>query len=206
MGNHSSLFRRHVWGPLLAAVLSYAMTGSAGTTVLPFTPYHCQLAAFDTTVHCSDGDTLLMVNAAPSPFAGNYFLELNGTIIDTISSVPGDTMWRKAVSTGDSVLSILVWSMPGSCYGQRYTLLRSVGQEEADLRPLLVQRGNELYVTCRSPKNRLRVFSLAGDLMADFPTVVAGTTTWMIAAGPRQAVLVILESEKRTWSWKLMMP
>jgi hypothetical protein len=187
---------------LMAGVsLVFATPAVSTTTFFNFTPYNCQLAAFDTAVHCTDGDTLLIANAAPSAGAVNYFLELNGTIIDTVSSTPGDTIWRKVVAASDSLISIIVWSMPGSCYGQRYTLLRPSGIEDPDNLPLIILHGHELKVTCFGPDNRLRAYSLSGALLLDEHSLPAGSTNFLLPEGTPKVILVILESgrEKRTW-------
>lgn len=191
---------------LAAYSLSYGTPAGATATVFNFTPYNCLLTAYDTSVHCSDGDTLIILNAAPSQFPANYFLERNGVIIDTVSSVPGDTIWRTSVTPGDSQLSIRVWSQPGSCYGQRFTLLRSSGMEAYDNGPVLIQRGYDLAIRNLNSRMHIRVHTMTGRVITDCTTGPTDRFLLSIQEGSPQLAVVILESNAGSWVWKILLP
>jgi hypothetical protein len=102
---------------VIQVCFSYAQSSSVN-----FTAYNCSLTSFDTTLIVTSADTLNFVSFADG--TTNLFYSVNNQVIDTISVSTGNVIQQHIVSPGDTVIQFLVWTNPGSCYGQRFHLIQ----------------------------------------------------------------------------------
>jgi hypothetical protein len=153
------------------------------------------LTGFDTTVVCSDGDTLVVINASPGASPVNFFVELNSTIIDTVSSAPGDTLWRTVIGPADSLLSFFVWTMPGACYGQRFTLQRSTGIRKLPAVPEVIWDGRGWVIRHNGSIKLCSLYSLSGQLLDRIRTERTENCRISPPDGYDDPVMILFESE-----------
>jgi hypothetical protein len=180
---------------ILTALLMACMVRGSVITV-NFTPYNCGVpTGFDTTVNCTDGDTLIVINTSPGISAINFFVELNGSIIDTISSSPGDTLWRTVIGPADSLLSFFVWTLPGACYGQRFTLQRFTGIRDLPFVQEMIWDGRGWIIRNNVGIVLCSLYSFSGQLLERIRTCPKENFRISPPDGYHDPVLLVFESE-----------
>ncbi|MFM8917399.1 MAG: hypothetical protein ACKOGP_06620 [Bacteroidota bacterium] len=186
-------------------LLLFFQESRASDIVVDFTPYNCFTIGYDTVVQFVPNDRIVIINRAPSPFSAQYFRERNGIVVDTIISSYGDTMWSTIIGTGDTLISIRVWAMPGACYGQQYHLQIATQVIQVEQLDFIRINNRQLIIGNIDRNGYLFVYDLSGERQLSNPIHAAEKTMIDLQNLKAGFVIIVLVYDSKTIRRKFLL-
>lgn len=168
-----------------------------------FYAYNCHTDNYDTIIPVNVGDTLNFFSTVPGMV--NLFVYINGIIEDTLSVDQNKLILQHVVTPGDTLIKILLWTYPGTCYGNIFHLNNMLNIPEKENESQIIM---DKYLNCLIIHNTLfsemYFYDLQGRLLIRKKLLENSTIKLNMSHINRGIYIVLFKSKKRILKRKIL--